>query len=121
MKKVCLISFLLLSGCSPANLADLRCEGEAEIKKLTLELRKLESQEDVQKASKRLKSHFNRIADLLIETRNFPPPNGETQEIASAEELFAEFARVYEIPGARASIEAAQNEAVRRIDRSKRF
>jgi hypothetical protein len=88
------------------------------MKKLATELRKLESNEDVQKASKRLKRHFNQIADLLIETRKFPLPSGESLEMSAAgEELFAELARIYEIPGARALIETAQSEAVYRLDR----
>lgn len=116
----CLIFLYFLSGCAPTSLHDLRCEGEAEMKKLTADLRKIESKEDVQKASKRLKKRFNRIADLLIETRKFSSPIDEPLEPALAgEELFAELARIYEIPGVRAAIEAAQNEAVHRLDRSK--
>ena len=110
---------LLLVGCAPVSLEELRCEGEAAVKQLTLELKKLESHEDVQKASKRLKKHFNRIAELLIETRNFPYPSGELPEIPGAEELFAELARIYEIPGGRAAIESTQNEGVHRLDRAK--
>ena len=83
-------------------------------------MRKIETNEDVQKSSKRLKKHFNRIADLLIETRKFSIPNDEALETAAAgEALFAELARIYEIPGARAAIEAAQSEAVHRLDRAK--
>ena len=117
-----LIFLLFLVGCSPANLKDLRCEGEAEMKKLTAELKRIESKEDVQKASKKLKKRFNRIADLLIETRKFSSPNDEpTEPVPAGEELFAELARIYEIPGARAAIEMAQSEAVHRLDRSKRL
>lgn len=110
--------FLCLVSCAPANLSELRYEGEAEMKKLTLELKKIETYGDVQKTSKKLKKRFNRIADLLIETRNFrESEEAETSRVG--EELFTELARVYEIPGARAAIEAAQSEAVRRLDRSK--
>lgn len=119
--RFCFLIFLFFFvGCSPANLKDLRCEGEAEMKKLTAELKKIESKEDVQKASKKLKKRFNRIADLLIETRKFSSPNDESIEpVPAGEELFAELARIYEIPGARAAIETAQSEAVHRLDRSK--
>jgi len=118
--KYLIVSFLLLVGCAPANLSELRCEGEAEMKKLTADLKKMETNEDVQKASKQLKKHFNRIAELLIETRNFPSSADEALEAGAAgEELFAELARIYEIPGARAAIEAAQTEAVHRLDRSR--
>lgn len=107
-----------LTACAPANLSDLRYEAEGEMKKLTVELKKIESSEDVQKSAKRLKKQFNRIADLLLQARNFPLSQEEIPESSPAgEELFAELARIYEIPGARASIEAAQNEAIRRLDR----
>lgn len=85
---------------------------------LTAELRKVESKEDVQKAYKRLKKHFNRIADLLIETRKYTLSQIDCDASTGAgEELFTELARIYEIPGARIVIESAQEEAVRRLDR----
>jgi hypothetical protein len=99
--------FLLLAGCAPANLKELRCEGEEQMKKLTGDLKKMETIEDVQKGSKKLKKHFPPQAE----------PEGRT---AAGEALFTELARVYEIPGARSLIEAAQSEAVHRLDRSKR-
>ena len=112
-----LFLLLCLAGCAPANLRELRYEGEAEMKKLTVELKKIETYGDVQKASKKLKKSFNRIANLLIETRNFRG-DGEVLEASKiGEELFTELARIYEIPGARGVIEAAQTEAVRRLDR----
>jgi hypothetical protein len=98
-------------------LSELRSEGESEMKKLTAELKRLETGEEVQKASKRLKKRFNRIADLLIQTRNFPPT--EEDSLPIGEELFAELARIYEMPGGRAAIEAAESEAVRHLDRSR--
>src|SRR5271155_3128468 len=106
--------FLLLAACAPANLKELRCEGEEQMRKLSSVLKKMETIEDVQKGSKKLKKYFNRIGELLIETRHFPPqvepapvePEGRT---AAGEALFAELARVYEIPGARSLIEAAQS------------
>lgn len=115
--KYLLCALCFLTACAPSNLSDLRWEAEGEMKKLTAELKKIESTEDVQKSSKKLKKHFNRIADLLLEARNFPLNQDEFPEaLPAGEELFAELARIYEIPGARASVEAAQNEAVRRLD-----
>jgi hypothetical protein len=118
MKYFFFLTILFFSGCSPSTLSELRYEGEAEMKKLTADLKKLESYEEVQKSSKKLKKHFTRIAELLIETRNFSSPGSEELS-AVGEELFAEFARIYEIPGARAVIEAAQKEAIHRLDSAK--
>jgi hypothetical protein len=120
MRQICFLSiFLFLAGCAPANLKELRSEGEEEMKKLTADLRKIESIEDVQRKAKKLKKHFNRIGELLVETRRFPPSNDPPERPAAGEALFAELARVYEIPGARSLIEAAQSEAVHRVDRSR--
>ncbi|HSX38760.1 MAG TPA: hypothetical protein VLE95_08055 [Chlamydiales bacterium] len=116
MKYFFVLVLLVLESCAPASLSELQCEAEAEIKKLTGELRKLESMEDIQNASKRLKTRFNRIAELLIEARNFPEENSP-ERLSLGEELFAELARIYEIPGARSVIENVQSEAVRRLDR----
>ena len=90
------------------------------MKKLTIELRKISSKEDVEKASKRLKGRFNRIAALLIATRHMPKPDIGTFPTHAGDELFVELARIYEIPGAREAIEATQCEAVRRLDRPRK-
>src|SRR5271156_4519178 len=111
-----LFVLLFLAGCAPTTLEELRCQGEAEMKKITADLRKIESKEDVQKASKRLNRRFNQIAELLIATRKFSTDAAEPSP--AGEELFAELARIYEIPGAREAIEAAQSEAVHAMDRS---
>src|SRR5689334_1395727 len=42
--------FLLLAGCGPSSLADLRWEGEAETRRLAVELRAIENKEELQRA-----------------------------------------------------------------------
>lgn len=107
--------FLFLISCSPSSLADLRYEGEAQTKKLALELRTIETKEDLQKAIPRLKKRFNKIADLLIEAREFPKEEAEPS--FASEQLFAELARLYEMPGGRELIESSQMEAIHRLNR----
>ena len=119
------IALFFLASCAPSNLQELRYEGEGEIKKFISDLKKIETKEDVQRSYKRLKKHFGRIADLIIlcEEASFlrrVSPTAEQRdedETPSGDALFAELARVYEIPGAKAIVEAAQEEAVRRLDR----
>ena len=101
---------LFLSGCAPTSLEDLRCQADAEMKGLLGELRRIETKEDLQKSAKRLKKYFYHIASLLVEARKFS--NIESEAAPVGEELFAEFARIYEIPGAREAIELLQAEAV---------
>jgi hypothetical protein len=107
--------FLFLASCGPAALSDLRYEGEAQTKKLAEELRGLESKEDLQKAIPKLRKRFNKIADLLIEAREFQKE--ESQPSFASEQLFAELARLYEMPGGRELIESAQLEAVQKLHR----
>lgn len=104
---------LFLVSCGPSTLDDLRYFGEAQTKKLAEELRKIETKEDLQKAAPLLKKRFNKLAELLQKARSFP--NSHLEPSVASEELFAEMARLYEIPGCRELIEGAQAEAVHRL------
>lgn len=115
-KKLWVAFLLLVWSCTPASLEDLRCQAEAEMSRLLIDLRAIETKEDIQKASKRLKKRFNQIAELLIEAKKFSPKEVEFSQVG--EELFIEFARIYEIPGGREAIEIAQLEAVHILNRA---
>ncbi|MDE3047818.1 MAG: hypothetical protein KGI83_05645 [Verrucomicrobiota bacterium] len=92
---------------------DVRCEGEAQTRLLAKELRSIETQEDLQKAIPKLRKRYNKIADLLIEAKHV---SGEEMDGSEAsEELFAELARIYEMPGGREAIELAQAQALQRL------
>ncbi len=110
--KTILFWIFLLSSCSPSSLVDLRYEGEAEVRKIAKELHAIETTEDLQKAIPRLKQRFNRLAKILVETRQFP--KAEEMEVSCAsEELFAELARIYEMPSGRELVERAQLDAIK--------
>ena len=64
--------FLFLASCSPSSLADVRCEGEAETRKLAHELRGIENKDELQRAVPKVKKRFSKIAEILVETRKFP-------------------------------------------------
>ena len=68
---------LFASSCGPADLADLRLEGEAQTKKLAGELRSVETKEDLQKLVPKLRKRFNQIAEILIAARSFPKEDQE--------------------------------------------
>ncbi len=105
---------LALVGCAPSSFDELRWEGEAETRKLAQELKAVDTKEDLAAALPRLKKRYNRIARLLIEARKFNDCSEEPS--AASEELFAELARLYEIPGGRELIETAQAEAITRLE-----
>ena len=72
-----------------------------------------ESKEDLQKALPQLKERFNQIAELLIEVRKMPKE--ELEPSLASEQLFAELARLYEMPGGREQIESAQKDAIQNL------
>lgn len=109
-----LILFFFLVSCAPSNLVDIRYEGEAEIRKLVSELKKIETKEDLQKMAPKIKKRFNRIGEILKEIRPFVD-EAPDEPLPSAELLFIQLARLYEIPGCREMIEGAQQEAIRRM------
>jgi nitric oxide reductase activation protein len=111
-----LIFAVLLAGCSPSTIEDLRCQGEAETRKLAQELKRIESKEALQRSLPRLRKRYNRIAALLLEARKFPDAS-PMEPTSASEELFVELARLYEIPGGREMVETAQNEAVHRLSK----
>ena len=92
----------------------LRCEGESEAKKLAVELRGIESVEALIKASPRIKKRFDKIGDLLLKAGKFPD-SGPSEFTSVSEELFAELARIYEMPGGREAMEKAEADALRRL------
>lgn len=116
--------FLCLWGCSPASMQDVRWEAEAETRKLAWELKRVETKEQLQEALPRIKKRYNKIAVLLLETRHLQGQEdlhiSSVESSVASEELFMELARLYEIPGARDLIELAQNEAIRKLDSSRR-
>ena len=112
-KLIKILFWVVLHSCAPASFEDLRWEGEAETRRLARELRVIETKEDLQRAVPRLRQRFNKIAELLLKAKHF-----STQEVEgsfASEELFAELARLYEMPGGRELIEMAQNEAVEKV------
>lgn len=114
IRKILLFWILIFFvSCAPATYDDLRCEGEAQTRKLAESLQAIETVEDLQKAVPRLRKKFNKIADLLCEVKYFS--SIETQPSFASEQLFAELARLYEMPGGRELIETAQNQAVQRL------
>src|SRR3989344_2543522 len=88
---------LFLTSCRPATFEDLRWEGEEQTRKLSVELRAIQSKEDLQKAIPKLRKRFNQIARLLIEAKKFSCQ--EIEPSPAAEELFTELARLYEMSG----------------------
>jgi hypothetical protein len=118
MKKMLWVIFFCLSSCAPSSVEDFRCEGEAQAKALSCELRRIQTREELQAALPKLRSRFLKLSDLIIAARSFRAKHPEIEPLTASyasDELFAELARLYELPGGRELIESAQMEAVENL------
>lgn len=115
------VFFLLLAGCAPNSNQDFQHEGQARCRKLTLELKKIETRDQLQKALPLLQKRFEDLVDLMIEARRFQVdhPEEEMEEAASSltnEEFADELKRIYRLEGGRDLMEKAEREALIRLD-----
>ena len=115
MKKI-LMAVILLTSCGPMSMEDLRAQADAEVSKLTEVLREVDTKDDLQNNLPKIKKGFNKIAELVLQVRAIPDKSPEFLEPSQVgDELFAELARLYEMPGGRDLIETAQNDAIHRL------
>ena len=116
-----MVFLFLCTACSPHSLEDFQHEGEAVSKQLIVELKKIETREDLLKALPRLKEKFEKLVDLMIEARKCQL-EGDEYEIAVesntliSEALAQEMKRIYRLEAGRELIEKAQKEALLRLD-----
>ncbi len=102
---------LVLSACGPSTISDLRVVGEAETFKLAALLHKIDTKDDLQRNLSKVKKSYLRIAELIVQVREFHEAI-ETEPSAASDQLFTELARLYEMPGCRELMENAQDEAL---------
>ncbi len=80
------------------------------------ELRRIETRDELLAALPLIKKRFNQMAALLIDVHRADLPAGDYPPPSPvSDELFAELARLYELPNGREWIETAQSEAVDRL------
>lgn len=117
------LPFLFLFGCSPHSLEEYQYEGEALCRVIALELQKIHSREDLARELPRLKKHFSRLVDLMIEAKEFQRKHFKEESIdptcydhPSADLLKEQLSRVCRLEGGLEMIETAQREALIRLD-----
>jgi len=108
--------FFLLFGCSSMPEKKIRLEGKKIVRELVAVLKQVENHEELQASTPCLKKKFNKLAALLLQIRFLQEKNKNLsfpdEPLEGSEALFAELARLYEIPGCREMIEQTQAEAV---------
>jgi len=120
VKKAVLL-LLFLAGCAPDSRADFRHEGESICRDLAKELHKIETPQQLNLAAPKLKSCFNRLADVMIAARKFEGEEEESfdpgpKDKSASDALVAELKRIYRLEGGREAIEKIQKEALLKID-----
>lgn len=122
MKKI-LTLLLILLGCSPSSLEDYQREGEALCRMIGLDLQKIHTKEELQKALPHLEKQFDKLVDLMIQARRFQqehPEDVSFYEGVAGDALRLQLERVYGLEGGRDFIEQAQHEPLLKLDNFER-
>ena len=124
IKKALFGALLIFTGCAPSTIEEYRREGEAICRSFTHELQKIESREDLVRASPKIKQHYEQIAQIVIEAQNFKNEHsGEavdpfhSTDMLASEELMMELKRIYRMEGGKELMENAQKEALFRLSK----
>src|SRR5690349_1989928 len=102
MKIFSWVSLFLLLACSSNSLEDFHDEGVERVRLLVLELKTIETQEQLGLAAKPLKKHFEKLVDLMIRARKFQlkNPEAEVPEVSlTGGGLKEELIRIYAMEG----------------------
>jgi len=114
--RLIVLLLLFFASCAPSSIADLRVMGETETLKLAKLLHTIDTKDDLQRSLPKVKKSYLRIAELVLQVREFHEAI-ETEPSAASDQLFAELARLYEMPGCRELMESAQGEALQLLNK----
>ena len=117
MKRLFCLLFCFAISCGRSAADHLRSRGEAETEKLARLLHDIDTKDDLERKLYKVEKSFNAIADLLLQVRTLPEKPKPKEPSKASDALFAELARLYEMPGCRALLERAQEEAIRRLQK----
>lgn len=112
----------LLSSCQSSTLEDFRYEGASQVRLLIEDLKKVESREDLVQAGPVLKKRFEKIVDLMIQSRAYQQKNPGLEigfyssNQALSDSLLEQMKRIYALEGGKECVEKAQREAMLRLD-----
>jgi len=114
---------LLTYGCGPSSSEDFQREGEALSRNLQRQFARISTREDLLSKQSALEHQFQEFVALIIAAREYQDrhPEGVSnstgkKEFPMSDRLRLELNRIYKIEGAREIVEAAQKEALIRLD-----
>lgn len=103
-----------MSACAPTSAESLYLEGESAALALRDEMRCIHSRDELQAAIPKLRRKYLRLARLALAARELAAQGEKPLPPSRAsDELFAEIARLYELPGGRELLALAQAESLK--------
>ena len=112
---------LLFESCSPTSSQDYQTMIGGEIKRFVQDLRKVKNPQDLQHRKKKLKKHFDSLANMIVEYNQFLDQHPESESLLgqtlgeSSQKLKEELCRIYELDGGQQIIEEVQTDAYYRM------
>lgn len=126
LKNRCLLAILLfaaLGACQPNSPDDFYNEGTSIVKSLILDLREVNSKEELQELSPRIKKKMHKLSSLMIMTAKYHKkhPSEAQREFLHSDRLYSdmlldEFKRLYTIEGCQEIMEVLQRDALHKLD-----
>ena len=114
---------IVLGSCSPNSFEDFQTEGEALSRKITVDLQKVQTTQQLVEVAPVLKKRFYSLVELMIQARKYQEAHPEewTDERPATlgtfnELLIIELERVHKLERGREIIEKAQRDALHRLD-----
>jgi hypothetical protein len=107
-----------LAACAAPGPEELYAEGVAETRRLAELLAQIDTKDELVARMPKIKKSYSRMADLVLAVRKQNRRGGLQklfQPSEASDALFAQLARLYEMPGCRALIEQAQAEAIQKL------
>lgn len=118
-----ILVLFLVSSCGPRSLEDFREEGEATTQSIIVILEQINTREELQVVSPKLKKLFGRLVEISIGAQDFRNAHVEVELVELSDyskqlslELQGEMRRIYGIDGCRDLFEKCQEDALNRLD-----
>ena len=120
-----LLFILVLTGCHSSSLDDYQEEGEAVIRSLIQELKKIHTRHELVRATPSLQKLFDRLVSVMVAAEEFRLSHQESIKGSEvrvnhdlSDQLRVELNRIYRLEGGRQIIEKCQERGLCRISNS---
>jgi hypothetical protein len=121
MRKKFFCALVFLTSCSPGSIREYQIEGEDVARNITKILERVNSPQDLERESLKLKKEYALLVKVIIDAKKYQNnhPEEEVRGVFSSEvsdSLKKEFMRIYQIEGCQDVMEALQRESLHKLD-----